>query len=776
METYRITQETYAKMTGQPLVKCRAQAFYNIMEQIPVFIEKGDILAGNGAACPGGLEIDFAGGIWNEYEIQELKKDGYGFFGDETLLKKLNEESAPYGFSDGIAEAFSEDSFLMPFLRSGMGLVKWDSLAQGRQTLQCSAQGGLNLTPAQSLVCLDYETALKTGIRAMIEECDRQLSGLTFDTTEEYNRYIYIKSMKKGLEGICLYARRMADLAVQMAEKESDAQWKEQLLQMEKICRRVPEHPARTFREAVQMYWFLFITVACPNTALGMGRLDQLFYPYYEADKAAGRITDEDVLELFELIRIKDFKLGTIQSKDNRDQTNGEAKWHNIVIGGVKRDGSDASNPLSYLILEALLQCPGAHPTVTLRVAESTPADLLQLGLKCVRRGLSMPAFVGDKSYLAYLTMNGVSIEDARDYVLTGCIDVNLPGKSRTMTACMFVTPMCLEVFLNHGMKDDLRLGRDCGDLGQWTCFEEFLEAFKNEFRHFIYLMSQYCNLMITSMQEHFPEPVKTAFMYRGIEDGVDYQKKKMPFENAGVICPVGLVNLGNALYAIKKLVYEDHVVTLPELKEALDANWKGYEALQKQCLKLPKYGNDQDGPDALVAEMYACFDQFCHEMKCVTGTIYRSSAVSIFGHAPGGAMTGATPDGRFAGETLADAGASPMRGQDKNGPLAVIKSAIKIPQDRYQAVLFNMKFQPGAVSSDTDLAKLAAMIRTYFAHGGKHIQFNIVDEKTLQDACIHPEDHEDLMVRVAGYSAYYTQLTGRLQDEILARTANTAV
>ena len=161
METYRITQETYAKMTGQPVVKCRAQAFYNIMEQIPVFIEKGDILAGNGAACPGGLEIDFAGGIWNEYEIQELKKDGYGFFGDETLLKKLNEESAPYGFSDGIAEAFSEDSFLMPFLRSGMGLVKWDSLAQGRQTLQCSAQGGLNLTPAQSLVCLDMKRLLK---------------------------------------------------------------------------------------------------------------------------------------------------------------------------------------------------------------------------------------------------------------------------------------------------------------------------------------------------------------------------------------------------------------------------------------------------------------------------------------------------------------------------------------------------------------------------------------------------------------------------------------
>ena len=206
--------------------------------------------------------------------------------------------------------------------------------------------------------------------------------------------------MKKSLEGICLYAERMADLAGKMAKTETDEGWKAQLLQMEEICRRVPRYPARTFREAVQMDWFIFLTVACPNVALGMGRLDQIFYPYYKKDIEAGRITDEDVLELFELLRIKDYHLGTIQSKDNRDQTNGEAKWHNIVIGGVKPDGSDAANPLSYLILKALRECPGAHPTVTLRVAESTPEDLLEMGLECVRMGLSMPAFVGDKSYI----------------------------------------------------------------------------------------------------------------------------------------------------------------------------------------------------------------------------------------------------------------------------------------------------------------------------------------------------------------------------------------
>ena len=206
METYRIIQETYKAMTGQPMIKCRTEAFHNIMAQIPVFIEKGDILAGNGAACPNGLEIDYANGIWDRYEIEALKKDGYGFYGDEEELFKLNESVPPYGFSDGIAEVLSEDSFLMPFLRSGMALVKWEGLKHGRQTLQCGAQGGLNLTPAQSLVCLDYETALKTGLRAMIEDCDRKMAGMIFETAEEYDQYIYVKCMKRSLEGVCLYA------------------------------------------------------------------------------------------------------------------------------------------------------------------------------------------------------------------------------------------------------------------------------------------------------------------------------------------------------------------------------------------------------------------------------------------------------------------------------------------------------------------------------------------------------------------------------------------
>lgn len=778
IETYRIIQETYKKMNGDPIVKCRAQAIYNILTKIPITIVKGDCLAGNGSSVPGGLEIDYACGIWNKYEIQELRKDGYSFnVEDEPVLDQLNTEHAPYSINDGVAQALFKTSQLMPFMHSGMGSAKWTSLERGRQGLFCSAQGGLNLSPARVLYCLDYETPMKKGLAKMIEECQEQIDQIIFNSRQDYDRSVYLQAIKLSLQGIIEYAGRWAILARECSEKERDLKWKQELLEMAEICDRVPAKTPRNFKEALQMYWFIFLTVGCPNLAQGMGRLDQILYPYYKKDKEEGKITDEDVLELLELLRIKDEQLGNVGSKDMRDHSDGEARWHNIVIGGVKRDGSDATNELSYLILKALQNTKTLHPTITIRVADSTPDELLRLGLQCVRDGLSMPAFVSDTSCLAYLQNNGISLEEARDYTLAGCLDVVLPGKARLLCCTMFMTPMCLDVFLNHGINrnNQEQLGHDCGDLDQWKTYEEFEDAFCKEFRYFISLMTQYCNLTISSMQENFPEPAKTAFMYKGIEDGVDYQSKRMPFENGGAICPVGIVNLADSLTVIQKLVYEQKLVTLSELKKALDANWEGYEALRKQCLDIPKYGNDLEDADKMVARWYDIFADMCKQQPCsvVEGAYYYPSAVSIFAHAPGGALTGATPDGRYCGETLADAGASPMRGRDKNGPLAVIKSAMKLPHDRYQAVLFNMKFLPDVLKTDTDLMKLAALIRTYFREKGRHIQFNIVDADTLLDAQKHPENHQDLMVRVAGYSAYYVQLTKRLQNEILERTVN---
>lgn len=777
INVFKITQETYAAMAGEPQVLCRARAMYNVLTRIPVFIREGDLLAGNGAGIPGGLEVDIASGIWDKYEIDKLREDGYTFDeSDEPVLYELNRTVPPYGLNDGMGTALTDDSFLMPFMYSGMGLSRWQSRERGRQNMACNAYGGLNLSPAHALVCLDYDIAFKKGVAAMVRECEQQLAKIRFNTLEDYDRCVYLKSVKLSLQSLIEYGNRYARLARSMAETEEDSPRKKELEMISEICRRVPAEPPRNFREAIQMYWFIFSAVACPNPVLGMGRLDQLLFPYYEKDIAAGVITDAEVLEYLQILRLKDMELGALGSKDHRDVSDGEARWHNVVIGGVKPDGSDATNALSYLILEALRQCPTLHHTITIRVADTTPRPLIMKGLQCVREGLSMPAFVGDVSYLKYFERNGVPIEWARDYILTGCLDANLPGKSRSLNCSMFIVPMCLDVFLNQG-KDrntQMQLGHSVGDLEQWETFEAFYEAFKQEFKYFIELFAQRCNLMLSSIQKYFPEPAKTAFMYRGIEDGVDFQIKEMPFENAGVFSPVGMVNLGNAIMAIKRIVYDQKYVTLTELKTAMDANWEGYETLRRMCVNVDKYGNDLSEVDTFVADLYLYFEECAAQCKCITGTYYRTSAVSIFAHAPGGMLTGATPDGRFAGETLADGGVSPVGGQDTHGPLAVLKSSLKVPMDHFQAVLFNMKFHPSAFSDDKDVEKVAAMLEAYFAQGGKHVQFNVCDAKTLKDAQEHPEKHEDLMVRVAGYSAYYVQLTKRLQGEILRRTENT--
>lgn len=779
INVFKITQETYGAMAGEPAEMCRAQAMYNILTKIPVFISEGDLLAGNGAGIPGGLEIDIANGIWDEYEIKKLREDGYTFDPkDEPVLYKLNETLPPYGLNDGMGAALDDNSFLLPFMYSGMGLSRWKSMKRGRQNLSCNAQGGLNLSPAHALVCLDYETALKKGVVSMIDDCDKTLAQLQFNTLDDYNRHVYVKAMRLCLQGLIAYAGRYEALARAMAEKEKDLKRQQELLLIAKTCARVPAYPARDFREALQMYWFIFSAVACPNAVLGMGRLDQLLYPYYKKDIEAGNITDEEVIEYFQILRIKDMQLGAVTSKDHRDVSDGEARWHNVVIGGVKPNGEDATNALSYLILDALMGCPTLHHTVTIRVAPTTPRALVMKGLECIKKGLSMPAFVGDLSYLKYFELNNVPVEWARDYVLTGCLDANLPGKSRSLNCSMFVVPMCLDIFLNGGIDRNtgMVLGHNPGDLAQWTDYNEFLKDFKSEFKYFIELFAQRCNLMLSSIQRYFPEPAKTAFMYRGIEDGVDFQVKQMPFENAGVFSPVGMVNLGNSLMVIKKLVYEQKVISLPELKKAMDANWAGYEDVQRMCLNVDKYGNNIAEVDKIVGEMYAYFEQCAKGCACITGTYYRTSAVSIFAHAPGGMLTGATPDGRFAGETLADGGVSPVGGQDTHGPLAALKSSLKVPLDHFQAVLLNMKFHPSAFKDEKDMEKVAIMLETYFAQGGKHVQFNVCDLKTLQDAQEHPEKHEDLMVRVAGYSAYFVQLTKRLQGEIMRRTENNSL
>lgn len=772
IEKYKIILNTEAKYAYELPVYRRAKTLANYLERVPIFIMDGELIVGNTASKPFGLEIDVGFGTWNKDEIEALKDEGFKLDpDDEHELLDLLERFPQFGATSGINNLLLGHKRMEPFYRSGMVLPPWRDKGVSGGT----ASSGLGLGPGWLLACPDFNLPLQKGIITMIQECEDEIQNIYFYDTDSYERTITLKSMKITLEALVEFSYRFADLALKMAQEENNPVRKKELLEISEICRHVPANPARTFKEAIQTVWFVLL-VTSPSPTTTIGRFDQYMYPYYKADIEAGLITDEDVLEYLQCLRLKVMELGNISGKEVRKRSIGRARWYNMTIGGVKSDGGDAANELSYLVLEALMRCPTTHHTITLRVGESTPEELILKGVEAQAKGLSMPAFVGDPSYIKFFTIYGVSLEHARDYVITGCLDANLPGRSRAITIGMFIAIKMLELFLNDGIdpKTGLRVGNKTGDLDRFKTYDEFKSAFFKEYTNYMSMAAERNNAEAMSFANTLPDPVKTAFLVDSIKIGLDLYKRPFELQNNNLMNPVGMVNLGNSLYAIKKLVFEDNEVTLSEFKKALDANWQGYEDLRMKCLKAPKYGNDIPEVDNIIGEIYAHWGKTANELPAAFGGTQKPTAISVTSHQPGGAITTATPDGRFDGDILADGCASPMSGTDTKGPLAVFNSALRIPQDNFAAMLLNMKFHPSVLKTEDDRRKLAIAIKTYFLNGGKHVQFNVVDKEILREAQNYPEKHYDLMVRVAGFSAYFVQLNREIQDEVIERTTHT--
>lgn len=776
IEKYKLVCEAMEQTQGEPIIIRRAKTVDNVLRNIPIFIGEDDIIVGNGAGKPGALEIEPDYGQWDKDEIQALRNEGYTFdSADEDELYKLNERYKPVSIQDAMTWAILGDREMEAFMRSGMTLPPW-KLKTGKQAGGGLARAGLGLSPGMQLVCLDYGEVMEKGVAALVTECNEELEKLNFLDRGGYDRCLTLKAMRISLLGLLAHAERYANLAAQMAETAVGKR-KQELLEIAEVCRWVPANRPRTFREALQFFWFLFL-VATPGATASMGRFDQYMYPYYAADKAADRVTDEEVVDYLQILRLKDMEIRGCGGMQTRKRQAGMAKWHNMTICGVKPDGTDATNELSYLILDALLKCPCTHHTITLRVADTTPHDIIIKGLECQCKGLSMPAFVGDKSYINFFHHYGTSIEDARNYCMTGCLDGEIPGKSLTMDVEMFGCPRTLDVYLNDGIDKltGLQLGHKTGDLDRFRSYEEFEADFIREFDYFISLGTKRNAVGISATRQFFPDPLKSALMHDGVKAGIDMHSRHFIIENNSLLNPVGMINLGNSLAAIKSVVFEQKLTTLSGLKKALDANWEGYEDLRHACLQVPKYGNDDNYADEFVSRFYAIWIDKLEQKPAEPFGFNKSTAISITSHQPAGELTGATPDGRYAKEIFADGCVSPAAGTDVSGPLKVLKSALKVDQDKFQAMLLNLKFHPSALQKTEDLEKLAAAMKVYFSNGGKHIQFVICDQETLLDAKANPEKHADLMVRVAGYSAYFVQLGNAMQDEIISRTCNTSL
>lgn len=775
IEKYRITLDVIEKTPNDPVIIQRGKILKETVERMPIAIAPDELIVGLGASKPMGLEIDPHYGIWSQDEIDSLIEDGYEMDPQDVIdLQELNKKHDPATLIGMMGDIFyePENEDILSLLKAGCILPPWKDKAAGKGVGGGYAQSGLGLGPSLILLGVDYTKILKSGTLALIEQAREEMKKVSFNTPDGVDKYRYYKAVIMSLEAMNRLGERYSALAAEMADKEEDETRKAELKQISESCAWVPAHAPRTFKEAMQCFWFQFLMLS-PSTTLPGGRFDQMMYPFYEADLKAGRITREEATEWLCCLRLKDMELNRTSGKNNRKKNAGMAKWHNFLIGGTKPDGTDGTNDISYMMLDAALITKTPHHTITVRVSEDTPEELMIKALEVVRAGLGLPAFISDKSYIEFFTGRGCPVEDARDYIITGCLDANLPGKSRTGPVPMVTIPLIFDIFRHKGvdMKTKEKCGIDAGSFTEFQTFEDLYQAFIREMEYCMNIVGQKNNVEIKITQELLPDPLRSALMFEGIESGTDTFCRTMPFENVAVIDPIGMVNVGDSLTAIKKLVFEEKKYTLEELYNALEADWEGCEAMQKDFLNAPKYGNNDDYADEMVARCYQAFEDICDTIPTITGGTHVPTGISITSHQPGGLLTGATPDGRKAGEILADGSVSPMHGVDQKGPTSVLNSALKVGQDRWQATLLNMKFHPSAVKTDEDLRKLSGMIRTYLTHGGKHIQFNIVDKNVLVAAKENPKDYRELVVRIAGYSCYFVQLNPQMQDEVIART-----
>jgi len=779
VEKARLVMESYKKTEGYPAIVRRAIATAYYLDNKTIFIEESELIVGNFACKPMALEAGSLGPTWNKENLTELRKQGLALSDeDEALLRSMDAYWKGQGRTlEERQGQFYDDERLWPFIQSGILCPPWQKKDEGRGLGAAGVGWGLGV--GQSLILVDYAKVLNEGLSLIITDAANELKKLRYFHTEDMKKADFLKSVIIINEALIRLANRYAALADLLASRETDENRKQELKQIVEICRRVPANPARNFREAMQSFWFTWAMIA-QGTTPG-GRFDQFMYPFYKKDKQEDHLTDDEVLELLECLRIKVMQYNFVGGGSmQRQKWSGLARWHNWVIGGVTPDGEDATNELSYLILEAARDCQTPHHTITIRVHEKTPEKLMLKALEVVKTGIGMPAFIGDKSYIQYLVNHGVSLREARDYALAGCLDVNLAGKSRINAIGMFIVPLVLESTMNNGVdwRTSRQLGPKTGDFESFATFDDFMKAFREQLVYFMGLAAEEHNIILRAQTELFPDAFHSCLMDDAIKVGRDVLDRTMPFENGSMLNPVGMINVADSMAVIKKLVFEDKKLTKKELKDALTANWQGKknQEIRKMCLAVPKYGNGDYYVDSIAREIYCYWVEIAVTFPTVWGGMMKPAGISITAHAPAGSYTGATPDGRYVGETLADGTMSAAQGKDINGPTALIRSAMTIDQIPFQSTLLNVKFHPSALESTEDLKKLSDLIKTYFEAGGKHVQFNVVNKEMLLEAQKYPEKHRDLIVRVAGYSAYFVSLNKTVQDEIIKRTEHSYV
>ena len=613
-------------------------------------------------------------------------------------------------------------------------------------------------------------------VKARIEDRIRRLDYI-YDP-EATDKQQELEAMAVSCDAAILFAERHAELAEQMAAKEENPQRRKELEKIADVCRWVPAHAPRDLWEAIQMYWFVHLgTVTELNgwDSMNPGHIDQHLFPFYQKGIDEGTLTRDDAKELLSCLWIKfnnqpaPPKVGVtaLESGTYNDFTN-------INIGGVDREGRSATNELSYMILEIQEELHELQPGLSIHIAENTPDDFLIEGIKVIRQGHGYPSIFNPDTYIKELMRDGKSLEDAREGGCSGCIEVGAFGKEAYLLTGYLNTPKILEITLNNGIDPETgkRLGLETGDPRAFKSFEELYEAWHRQMVYFVNLKLSVNNYIERMFSLYAPATFLSLYIDDCIEKGRDYYSGGARYNTTYIQC-TGLGTITDCFTTLKKHVFEDHRYTMEEILDACRTNWGDKEPMRQYIRNhTPFFGNDDAYADEIAVRVYEDLVKAIDNRPNTRGGRTRLNMLSTTCHNYFGSVCGATPNGRLAHFAISD-GTSPAHGSDSHGPTAVIKSLGKLDQTKSGGTLLNVRFVPNLLRRDEDLKKFSSLVRTYFKFGGHHIQFNIVDTETLLDAQKHPDRYRDLLVRVAGYSDYFNDMTEQLQNEIIARTEN---
>ena len=590
-----------------------------------------------------------------------------------------------------------------------------------------------------------------------------------------------LEAMAISCDAAILFAERHAELAEKMAAQTNDPLRKAELLKIADVCHHVPAHAPRDLWEAIQMYWFVHLgTVTELNgwDSMNPGHIDQHLFPFYQQGIAEGTLTRDQAKELISCLWIKfnnqpaPPKVGVtaLESGTYNDFTN-------INIGGIDRNGNSAANEISYIILEVQEELHELQPGLSIHIAENTPDDFLLAGIRVIRQGHGYPSVFNPDTYVKEMTRAGKSLEDAREGGCSGCIEVGAFGKEAYLLTGYLNTPKILEITLNNGIDPETgkKLGLQTGDPRTFQSFEELYDAWHRQMEYFVNLKLSVNNYIERMFSLYAPATFLSLYIDDCIEKGKDYYSGGARYNTTYIQC-TGLGTITDCFTTLKKHVFEDKRYTMDEILTACKDNWQAEEVMRQYIRNhTPFFGNDDPYADDIAVRVYEDLVKAIEGRPNTRGGKTQLNMLSTTCHNYFGSVCGATPNGRFAHFAISD-GTSPAHGSDSHGPTAVIKSLGKLDQTKSGGTLLNVRFVPNLLKREEDMRKLGHLIRTYFKFGGHHIQFNIVDTATLLDAQQHPDQYRDLLVRVAGYSDYFNDMTEQLQNEIIARTENEEV